>query len=98
MRATFEVGEVRVYPALPVDHILGLLCFARVRVGAYIFDSLQVRRDRAGEAFVRWPSHRDAAGVEHDYVQVADITVRGAVKQAVEKAVLAAARGEGLIP
>lgn len=92
MRDTFSISDIRLHAALPEDRAKGLRCFASCRVGAWTFDSLQVRRSVGGRYFVQWPTRVDANGVEHAYYQPAEHQIRGAIYNAVNVAILAAAR------
>jgi hypothetical protein len=98
MRSLFEITNVVCHDAPPTDRILGLLAYATVHMGPFRIDGLQVRRDRAGQFFVKWSAHKDAAGIEHPHLEILDLTIRPAIHAAVERAVLAVARREGRIP
>ena len=98
MRSTFEISDIVVHDALPVDHIMGLICFATVRIGPFRVDSFQVRRGRDDTHYVQWPERRDAANYPHPYFEIADPMIRPAIHAEVERRVLAKAREEGRIP
>jgi len=71
---------------------IGLLCWARGRLGGVLVDGLAVRRTRRGRLVVTWPTRRDAGGRVHRLVWPLDCAVR----EAVRAQVLAEVRRRGL--
>lgn len=89
------VTNVRFVPASQIDGEQGLLGWCRVELGGVLgIDGVVIRRSIHGATRAFLPERIDRAGRRHRVVEVLDRDV----ERAVEKAILAALREQGMLP
>jgi hypothetical protein len=67
-----EIGEVGIVLAPEHDERVGLLAWARLKVGPFLLAGLSVRRNLAGDLTVTFPARKDRRGTLHREVTPLD--------------------------
>ena len=80
MRSPLEISSVRFSPVRErTDGLLGFVSFRLA--GAYLVDSVAVRRSANGDVVLSFPRHVDRTGVVHRYFSPLDQAARDEITE-----------------